>query len=335
MGALGYADDGTILTLTVSSVRAMLRICEEFGDEYGVTYNGKKTVCLCFSGRRHIDPPSVTLNDVQLVWKSSAKHLGNIITTDLCDDEDIRFKKRDFVAKANSVVCYFKLTNRGVCSRRFVAIYMVAKHGVSKQKRCLSLMSDGVKKSTNSGACLTLQGQGFCQGLSGQPHCVTRSCVNLHFFYNGLSQGKNNNMKLISNISSYSDHRRKGTIGENVECINQLRKCSYDYLCKNTASTVDVEISDRVRAMKELNSMQRQWWSLANIWFTRTVWLGKLHVIRYCWTVISNMDIVWRTTEYLPSSLCVLSLYDACVLYFLHILHLQCVPFHYCTTSTK
>ena len=67
MGALGYADDGTILAPTVSSFRAMLRICEEFGEEYGVTYNGKKTVCLCFSGRRHIDPPSVTLNDVQLV----------------------------------------------------------------------------------------------------------------------------------------------------------------------------------------------------------------------------------------------------------------------------
>ena len=185
MGALGYADDGTILAPTVSSFRAMLRICEEFGDEYGVTYNGKKTVCLCFSGRRHIDPPSVTLNDVQLVWKSSAKHLGNIITTDLCDDEEIRFKKRDFVARANSVVCNFKLASREVCSRIFVAnsaICMVAKHGVSKQKPFLSLMSAGVKQSASSGICLTPQGQGFCQGLLGQPHCVTRSCVDLQNF---------------------------------------------------------------------------------------------------------------------------------------------------------
>ena len=47
-----------------------------------------------------------------------------------------------------------------------VAICMVAKHGVSKQKRCLSLMSAGVKQSAISGICLTPPGQGFCQGLS-------------------------------------------------------------------------------------------------------------------------------------------------------------------------
>ena len=184
MGALGYADDGTTLAPTVSSFTAMLRICEEFGEEYGVTYDGKKTVCLCFSGRHHIDSPSVTLNDVQLVWKSSTKHLGNIITTDLCDDEEIRFKKRDFVARANIVVCNFKLASREVngYSLLNVAICMVAKHGVSKQKRCLSLMSAGVKQSASSGICLTPQGQGFCQGLSGQPHCVTRSCVDLQIF---------------------------------------------------------------------------------------------------------------------------------------------------------
>ena len=76
-----------------------------------ITYNGKKTVCLCFSGRRHIDPLSVTLNDVQLVWESSAKHLGNIITTCLCDDEEIRFKKRDFVVRN------FKLHNIPNCMK--------------------------------------------------------------------------------------------------------------------------------------------------------------------------------------------------------------------------
>ena len=121
MGALGYADDGTILAPIVSSFRAKLRICEEFGAEYCVTYKGKKTVCLCFSGRRHIDPPSVTISDVQLVWKSNAKHRGNIIKTDLCDDEEIRFKKCDFVAREESVVCTFKLASLEVCSRIFVA----------------------------------------------------------------------------------------------------------------------------------------------------------------------------------------------------------------------
>ena len=59
-------------------------------------------------------------------------------------------------------------------------------------------------------------------------------------------------MNLIRYISTYSDHHRKGTIGENVECISRLWNCSYDYLRENTANTVDVETSDRVRAIKEL-----------------------------------------------------------------------------------
>ena len=47
MDALGYADDGTILALTVSSIRSMLRMCQEFGEEYGVIITGRKLyVCV-------------------------------------------------------------------------------------------------------------------------------------------------------------------------------------------------------------------------------------------------------------------------------------------------
>ena len=184
-----------------------------------------------------------------------------------------------------------------------------------------------IKQSASSGICLTPQGQGFCQGLSGQPHCVTRSYVY------GISQCKNNKMKLISNFSTYSDQRRKGTIGENVECISRFWNCSYDYLCENTASTVDIETSDRVRAIKELTACKDM--VITCQYFIRPnclIWLGKLHVIKYCWTVISNMHTDWTTTEYLLPSLS-------------YMIHAYCnffayspfvfVPFHYCTTSTK
>ena len=63
-----------------------------------------------------------------------------------------------------------------------------------------------------------------------------------------LYKGKNNKMKLLSNISTYSVHCRKGIIGENVEYISRLWNCSFGYLI------VDVEISDRVRAITELTA---------------------------------------------------------------------------------
>ena len=257
MGALGYADDGTILAPTVSSFRAMLRICEEFGEEYGVTYNGKKTVCLCFSGRRHIDPPSVTLNDVQLVWKSSPKHLGNIITTDLCDDEEIRFKKRDFVARANSVVCNFKLASREVCSQIFVAKYchLYGCQAWGIKTKTLFELDVCWRKAVRKLWHLPYTARSrLLPGLVGTASLRDQVMRRFAKFYDGISQGKNNKMKLISNISTYCDHRRKGTIGENVECISRLWNCSYDYLCENTASTVDIETSDRVRAIKKLTA---------------------------------------------------------------------------------
>ena len=195
-------DDGTILAPTVSSFRAMLRKCEEFGEEYGVTYNGKKIVCLCFSGRCHIDPPSVTLNDVQLVWKSSAKHLGNIITTDLCDNEEIRFKKRDFVARANSVVCNFKLASREVCSRIFVAkcchLYGCQAWGI--KTKALFELDVCWRKAVRKLWHLPYTARSrLLPGLVGTASLRDQVMRRFAKFYNGISQGKNNKMKLISN----------------------------------------------------------------------------------------------------------------------------------------
>ena len=98
-----------------------------------------------------------------------------------------------------------------------VTISMDAKHVASKQKRCLSLMFAGEKLWHLP--CATKAR--LLQGLSGQLHCVTMPCVDLHF-YNGLPQGQNNKMKLLSNFSTCNDHRRKGTIWEIVECISRL-----------------------------------------------------------------------------------------------------------------
>ena len=133
-----------------------------------------------------------------------------------------------------------------------VAICMVAKHGVLKQKRCMSLMSAGVKQSASSGIYLTPQGQGFCQGLSGQPHCVTRSCVHLKNFIMEFHKVRTIRWNLSATSALTVTTVVWGTIGENVECISRLWNCSYDYLCENTTSTVDIETSDRVRAIKEL-----------------------------------------------------------------------------------
>ena len=43
-GALGYANDLTLLSPSVAGLREMLRICEDFSNEYSVKYNAENTV---------------------------------------------------------------------------------------------------------------------------------------------------------------------------------------------------------------------------------------------------------------------------------------------------
>ena len=176
---------------------------------------------------------------------------------------------------------------------------------------------------------------------AGQPHCGTASLrdhVIRRFakFYNGISQGKNNKMKLISNISTYSDHRRKGTIGENVECISRLWNCSYDYLWENTDSTVDIETSDRVRAIKELTACKDNGDHLPIFDSSE---LSDLIGGIACYLILLNCDIKFA---YFFKDKWIRTLVTVYCSYMMHVYYnllayslFVFVPFPYCTTSTK
>ena len=150
----------------------------------------------------------------------------------------------------------FKLTSREVCSRIFAAkcshLYDCQAWGIKTK----SLFELGVCWHKAGRKLWHLPYNAKERLFSSKPSLKKafplRDLVMCWFvnFDNGLSQGKNNKMKLISNISTYSEHRRKGTIGWNVKCISRLWNRSYDYLFKNTASTFAVDPSDRVRVIK-------------------------------------------------------------------------------------
>ena len=80
---LGYADDVTTLTPSVSALQSILRICEDFGIEYNVIFNCKKTICMRVGSGGRPPERSVTLNGTKLIWNKKVKHLGNIVTHDL------------------------------------------------------------------------------------------------------------------------------------------------------------------------------------------------------------------------------------------------------------
>ena len=45
-GALAYADDITLLSPSMSGLRTLSKVCEEYATEFDVTFNGKKVSCM-------------------------------------------------------------------------------------------------------------------------------------------------------------------------------------------------------------------------------------------------------------------------------------------------
>ncbi len=50
IGALTFADDLNLLSLTLSGLKVLVNVCEKYAEEYNVTFNGSKSRLLLFKG---------------------------------------------------------------------------------------------------------------------------------------------------------------------------------------------------------------------------------------------------------------------------------------------
>ena len=99
--AFGYADDllffnsiPLLLSPSIHGLEILVKTSESFASEYGVTFNAKKTECICFS---------------KVKWKDKVKYLGIILTNDMCDDADIRAKRGEFIGSVNRLNALFRV----------------------------------------------------------------------------------------------------------------------------------------------------------------------------------------------------------------------------------
>ena len=118
-GSLVYADDVALIAPTVKGLQILLSTCESFAEEFDVAFNSAKSVCIHFGKHSSTCHPEVRLNDAQLAWSRSIKHLGNIITADLTDKADIKLKTNDLVRRINSLVANFRHLSREAVVKLF------------------------------------------------------------------------------------------------------------------------------------------------------------------------------------------------------------------------
>ena len=116
-GGFSFADDLKLLCPSAKGLQKMLHICEEYGVEYGVLYNARKSMCMLFSKKKNVhnrNMPRIVLCGAVLAWMESIKYLGSYLTPDLSEENEIRLKQRDFISCVNSVVFKFGYSTRDV-----------------------------------------------------------------------------------------------------------------------------------------------------------------------------------------------------------------------------
>ena len=80
----------------------MINVCENSADEYDVTFDTRKALCICYSSDNNALVCQVFLNGVKNTLQSTVKHLGSFRMYNLHDEANIH-KKGDFIAAVNKM----------------------------------------------------------------------------------------------------------------------------------------------------------------------------------------------------------------------------------------
>ena len=84
-GAFGYADDIALVAPSLSILKQMISICEEFAKCHSIVFNPSKPKLLCFNLGPLSEIPPIFLNGVQISIVEHEKHPGNYVSTNISD----------------------------------------------------------------------------------------------------------------------------------------------------------------------------------------------------------------------------------------------------------
>ena len=84
----------------------MLDICNDFSKEYYIKFNGEKSKCICF-GNKPNNHRNVYVDGNSIKWYNSVLHLGNKVTSDLSDCQDICYKRGCFIQSVNKLLAIY------------------------------------------------------------------------------------------------------------------------------------------------------------------------------------------------------------------------------------
>ena len=84
-GAFGYAYNVALVALSLSSLKQMIKNCEQFAESHSITFNPTKTKLLFFNMKPESVFPPIYLNGERVSIVEHEKHLGNYVASDIAD----------------------------------------------------------------------------------------------------------------------------------------------------------------------------------------------------------------------------------------------------------
>ena len=106
-----YADDLVLISPSSAGLCQLLRECEKFGMSHDVKYNAKKSAVMIFRSAtlKGCSIPEFKLKGVTLHVVATYKYLGNYISDDLSDDDDINRQRRTLYVQGNIILRKFSM----------------------------------------------------------------------------------------------------------------------------------------------------------------------------------------------------------------------------------
>ena len=223
--SLGYADDVSAMSPSIKALQSILNICEKFGAEYNVLFNSKKTICMKVGGGGRPPERNVYLNGNKLCWSKKVRHLGNIITHDLNDSEDINLKKGVFISQINKLNCKFQ-TVHSTLRGRLLQTYCCSWYGCQNW--------DLAGRSVES---MNIEWNKAIRRTLNLPY-TTRTCL-LPLLVNGKSFASQHKSRVEKFILSFkkSANSRVSYIAKRAEIFSHGALGRNNIRCKRTAIT--------------------------------------------------------------------------------------------------
>ena len=124
LGVFGYADDLTLLCPSISGLKEMLKICEDYASDYNIIFNAKKSKLMHFGSNKMNTKTTISMaNGCTIDYVEQCVHLGTIIHSDITR-KNIDSAVNDLFMRTNNLIANFSYTHSSTLSVLFQSYCM-------------------------------------------------------------------------------------------------------------------------------------------------------------------------------------------------------------------